>query len=260
MSWTEAAILGLVQGLGEFLPISSSAHLALAPWLLRFRDPGLTFDVALHVGTLAAVAAAFGGRWLGLLRDAAREPRGPGGRRVAMLAVATLPAVAAGLALEDAAESAFRDPRLIAATLGAFGLLLGAADRAGRKAADWTDRGFPLALGVGAAQALALVPGVSRSGVTMTAALFAGLTRESAAELSFLMSAPIIAGAAALKLRHLSAADLTGPFVAGVLVAAVSGWLAVRYFLRWLPRWGVAPYVWYRVAAAAGVLLVYWTR
>lgn len=254
MSYWQATLLGLFQGLTEFLPVSSSAHLALAPWLFGFKDPGLTYDLALHVGTLAAAIAAFGARWLALLGDAAREPRGEGGRRLGMLALATVPAVAAGVLLEDAAETRLRDPRLIACTLLLFSFVMEAADRLGARARAWTERGWGAALAVGCAQALALVPGVSRSGATMSAGLALGFTRESAAELSFLMSVPIIAGAAALKLRHLSIADVDGPFVWGVIVSGVTGWLAVKGFLRGLARWGLRPYVVYRCALALLVL------
>ena len=260
MTYGQTTLLGLLQGLGEFLPISSSAHLALAPWALRFADPGLTFDVALHVGTLAAIAAAFGGRWWRILSGAARAPRGEDGRKLAALALATIPGAVVGLVFEKKAEEAFRDPRLIAGALIVFGLIMEACDRLGAKTKDWTKAGYATALCVGAAQALAVVPGVSRSGATLSAALALGLTRDSAAELSFLMAAPIIAGAAVLKLRHLTGADFTGPFLWGVAVSGVTGWFAVNGFLRWISRGGLRPYVIYRVLLGSAVLALCWSR
>jgi undecaprenyl-diphosphatase len=260
VTYGQSAFLGVLQGLGEFLPISSSAHLALAPWVFRFPDPGLTFDVALHAGTLAAIAAAFGRRWFDILAGAAREPRGEDGRKLGALVLATIPGALAGLAFEKQAEEAFRDPRLIAGALIVFALVMEACDRFGAKTREWSKSGWTTALAVGAAQALAIVPGVSRAGSTMSAGLALGLTRESAAELSFLMAAPIIAGAALLKLRHLTAADLTGPFLVGVLLSAVTGWLAVNGLLRAIKRWGLAPYSLYRVLAGAAVLALYWAR
>ncbi|MDE2141467.1 MAG: undecaprenyl-diphosphate phosphatase [Elusimicrobia bacterium] len=260
MTYAHSVLLGTLQGFAEFLPISSSAHLALAPWAFGFPDPGLTFDVALHVGTLAAIAAAFGGRWWTILSGAARQPRGENGRKLAALVLATVPGAIIGLIFEKKAEEAFRDPRLIAGAMIVFGLMMEACDRFGAKARDWAQGGWRTALAVGAAQAFAVVPGVSRAGSTMSAGLAMGLTRESSAELSFLMAAPIIAGAAILKLRHLTGADLTGPFICGILVAAGTGWVAVNGLLRWITRYGLRPYVIYRVLLGLGVFALYWAR
>jgi len=260
LTYGQSALLGALQGLAEFLPISSSAHLALAPWALDFRDPGLTFDVALHLGTLLAITATYGRRWTALLVGAARDPRGEDARLLSLLALATVPAVGAGLALESRAEESFRDPRLIAGMLIVFGLILEAAERWGARRREWADAGWRVFLAVGAAQALAIVPGVSRSGVTISAALALGLTTAGAADLSFMLSAPIIAGAAAHKLKHLTGADLTGPFVFGVAVSSLTGWAAIRFFLRGLSRWGLRPYVLYRAALGAAVLALSFAR
>ncbi|MDX6770596.1 MAG: undecaprenyl-diphosphate phosphatase [Elusimicrobiota bacterium] len=250
----QAAVLGAVQGATEFLPVSSSAHLALAPRLFGFADPGLTFDLALHVGTLVSLAAVYGRTWYGLLAGAAREPGGPEAHRLLLLAGATLPAVAAGLGLEDYAETVFRDPRRIAWALIVFSLVMAAAQRLGRGWKTWEEAGWPVIIGVGAAQALAILPGVSRSGVTVSAALLLGLAPASAAELSFLLSAPIIAGAAVFKLRHLTGADLTAPFFVGVVVSALTGLAAVRGFIAFLPKRGLTPFVVYRLALGAALL------
>ncbi len=257
MTYAQAALLGAIQGLTEFLPVSSSAHLALAPRFFSFRDPGLTFDVALHLGTLLAVLLYYRTTWLGLASGALREPRGPQARTLGLLALSTLPAVGAGLLLETAAENLFRDPRRIAACLIAFSGVMVWADHRGEKAAgSWRGAGARAVLLIGCAQALALMPGVSRSGATMSAALLLGLSRDEAAELSFLMATPIVAGAALLKLRHLAAADMTGPFWLGLTVSAAVGFAAVGAFLRFLPRGGLKPYAAYRVALGLAALFL----
>lgn len=258
MSYLHACVLGLLQGLAEFLPISSSAHLTLAPWLLNWPDPGLTFDVALHAGTLVAIIAYFWRDWLDILGASAANPSGPQARLLGQLVVATIPGAVAGLILEKKAEEAFRNPALIAGLLIVFALLMEAADRYGRRSRSLTDFSWAGALFVGCAQALAIMPGVSRSGATLTAALLLGLTRESAARFSFLLATPIIAGAAAHKLRHLHGADLTGPFIAGVAVSAISGLAAVSFFMAKIRTTGTRPYTIYRVALGLLVLAIWY--
>ena len=260
MSYFHACVLGLIQGVSEFLPVSSSAHLALTPWLLGWPDPGLTFDVALHAGTLAAVLGYFWRDWLELLTQSAACPTGPQARLLGMLALGSVPAAVFGLAFEKAAEATLRGPALVAALLIGFGALMEAADRFGRRARCGSDLSWGGGLLIGCAQALAIAPGVSRSGVTMTAALALGLTRQDSARFSFLLATPIIAGASLLKLRHLHAVDLTGPFWMGVIVSAVSGWAAVGFLLKSLPSTGVRPYAAYRVLAGLAVLAVYFLR
>jgi undecaprenyl-diphosphatase len=260
VSYLHACVLGLLQGLSEFLPISSSAHLTLAPWLLGWPDPGLTFDVALHAGTLLAIVVYFWRDWRELLRGARSNPLGPQGRMLGLIVLASVPGAAAGLLFEKAAERTLRSPALIAALLMAFGLLLEAADRFGSRRRSMEDLTWAGGLIIGVAQAMALAPGVSRSGSTMTAGLALGLTREASARFSFLLATPIIAGASLLKLRHLQGADFTGPFCAGVAVSALSGLAAVSFLMSRLPTMGVRPYTLYRLAAGAAVLLVYFRR
>jgi undecaprenyl-diphosphatase len=255
-TYAQAALLGALQGATEFLPVSSSAHLALAPRLLGFQDPGLTFDVALHLGTLAAVLVYYRATWARLLLGAARDPRGPEARTLGLLALACVPAASAGVLLEDVAERAFRDPRLTAWLLIGFSGVMVWAEKTGRGFGKWREAGASSVLLVGIAQALALVPGVSRSGATMSAALLLGFARAEAAELSFLMSTPIVAGAAMLKLRHLGLADVTGPFVVGLAASAAVGFAAVGFFLRLLPKGGLVPYAVYRVVLGALALLL----
>lgn len=251
--------MGIAQGMSEFLPISSSAHLILVPWLLGWPDPGLTYDVALHVGTLAAILACFWRDWWDYLRHGLLGGREPQRRLFWSLTLATAPAAAAGLLLQDLAETAFRAPALIAANLVVMGILLGLADRLRVRRAGRSLESFGLAAGllVGVAQALALVPGVSRSGVTITAALLLGFSREAAARFSFLLSAPVIGGAALLQLKDLPPAAAADPtFAAGVLASGVAGFLSIRFLLRLLRGGDYLPFVWYRLALGALVLVV----
>jgi len=261
-----ALVLGLLQGLGEFLPISSSGHLIVVPWLLGWRDSGLAFDVALHLGTLGAVAFAFWRDWRRLLAAflrglvSGRPFAGEDARLVWYLALATIPGAVAGKLLEEWAETAFRSPGLVALMMALMGLVLWAADR--RAGPPGEDRGMPLAhaLLIGMAQALAIVPGTSRSGATISMALFLGHRRESAARFSFLLALPITFGAAALKVPQLvsSTADPSAVLV-GMVVAAVSGFLAIRLLLAHVRTKDYTPFVHYRLAFAAlvwAVLLV----
>jgi undecaprenyl-diphosphatase len=258
----QAFVLGLLQGLAEFLPISSSAHLTLAPWLLGWEDPGLSFDVALHFGTLVAVLWYFRAEWARLGRAGITVLR-QGGRMLApdqwefgLLVVATIPGGLAGLALERKADEAFRSPALIASALIAMGVILWAADRwaATRRtiaSLTWRD-----AIAIGIAQAFALVPGVSRSGATITAGRALGLNRESAAVFSFLMSMPIIAAAALLKLPHVVREGITLPLVIGVVTAAISGWAAIAIILRYVKSHSYGVFAIYRVVVGLAVLAV----
>jgi undecaprenyl-diphosphatase len=196
----QAVILGLAQGLGEFLPISSSAHLVLIPWLLRWTDPGLTFDVALHVGTLVAVVLYFWKDWWQLIIKGFTDVRSVKGRLFWYLVVATVPGAIAGFLLEKKAETLFRSPLLIAIMLILMGIFLYWSDHRSSKNMEMNNITFRTSLLIGISQALAIIPGVSRSGITMSTGLLMGLTREGAARFSFLLSTPIIFGAAVVKL------------------------------------------------------------
>jgi undecaprenyl-diphosphatase len=254
-SYQVAITLGLVQGLGEFLPISSSAHLILAPWFFGWPDPGLTFDVALHVGTLIAVTIYFWRDWMALLRAAPR-PRTPDGRLFWLLVLGAIPGGIAGVLLDTLAEQALRNPLLIALTLSLMGLALLAADRWGRSDRDVRDIGVPDAVLIGIAQAIAIVPGVSRSGITIAVARARGIERAAAARFSFLLGTPIIAGAALFKLRRLldTPAAINGPFLAGIATAAVVGALSIGFLLRYLREAGLGIFVLYRLILAALVV------
>lgn len=250
-----AITLGLLQGLSEFLPISSSAHLILAPWFFGWPDPGLTFDVALHVGTLVAVAVYFWRDWVTLLRAAPR-PRSAEGRLFWLLMVGAIPGGIAGILLDKLAEQTLRSPLLIAGTLSAMGLVLLAADSWGRRDRELGDIRPIDAIWVGVAQALAIVPGVSRSGITIATARGRGIARADAARFSFLLGSPIILGAALYKLRDLAATPsiITGPFLAGIATSAVVGLLSISFMLRYLRQAGLGVFVLYRLLLAALVI------
>lgn len=256
MTMGQSSLLGAIQGLTEFLPVSSSAHLALAPHFFSFPDPGLTFDVGLHLGTLLAVLVYYRAIWARMLLGAARDPRGQEGRDLGLILLATLPAVVVGLLFEKAAEDAFRDPRRIGACLIAFSVVMFWAERKSADGLAWRTAGARSLLIIGAAQALAVMPGVSRSGATISAGLLLGLAAAEAAELSFLMATPIVAGAALLKLRHLGLADLDSTFLLGIAVSAATGFAAVGAFIRFLPKGGLRPYVYYRVALGLAALFL----
>ncbi len=251
-------ILGVVQGLTEFLPVSSSAHLILIPNFFRWTDPGLAFDVALHLGTLAAAVVYL---WedlrnlaLGVLRFS-DESLAPQRRLLLNLVLATVPGAVAGLLLEHKAEEAFRSPALIGWTLLGMGLVLGAGDRKGGGTRTAAEISPAMALLIGAAQAFALIPGVSRSGATITTALFLGFRREEAARFSFLMAVPIIAGAGILKMPQiLHAADKAG-LAAGFIASALAGFVAIWLLMRYVQTRRYTPFVAYRVALGLSVLL-----
>jgi undecaprenyl-diphosphatase len=266
VSTLQALVLGIIQGLSEFLPISSSAHLTLAPWLFHWPDPGLAFDVALHFGTLLAVLWYFRAEWIALLRAAGRiiahrRIETLEERRVVYLIVATIPGAIAGLALEKQAESTFRDPRLIAVMLIVMGLTLWLVDLRARADRPLATMSWGDALAIGLAQMFAIIPGVSRSGSTITAGRALGYTRESAAIFSFLMSMPIIAAAALLKLPHVIKTEgITAPLAVGVIASALSGWLAIALLLKFVVRRSYGVFAAYRLLLGLIVLAIAFAR
>ena len=258
-------MLGLLQGLTEFLPISSSAHLILVPVLVGWPDQGLAFDVAVHVGTLAAVVAYFRRELLRMARSGLRALRtgvpDADARLAGLVALATLPIVLAGLLLDgigplDVAGTAalLRGAAVIASTTVGFALLLWWADRRGSRTRDETSLHWRDALLVGAAQVLALIPGTSRSGITITAALALGFERRVAARFSFLLAIPVIAAAglrsAAAALETSEVTDWAALAV-GAAVSAVSAYLTVHFFLKLMERMGLLPFVLYRLVLGA---------
>jgi undecaprenyl-diphosphatase len=261
----QAIILALVQGLTEFLPVSSSAHLILVPRLLGWPDQGLAFDVAVHLGTLMAVVFYFRHELITIISAwtlslARREHDARAAQLGWTLVAATLPLIAAGFLLEELISTSLRSPLVIAAATALFGVLLWVADRRPDQVARLTAVGFKAGLLIGVAQVFALIPGTSRSGVTMTAGLALGLDRETAARFSFLLSIPAIAGAAVLELVEL--AQSSGPvpwseIALGLVVAAISAWLCIRVFLAAIEKIGMLPFVFYRLALAVVIVLLF---
>jgi undecaprenyl-diphosphatase len=258
----QALVLGIIQGLSEFLPISSSAHLLLAPWIFHWPDPGLAFDVALHFGTLVAVLWYFRAEWIALVIAAKdivvrRGVETERERRVMFLILATIPGAIAGLALEKRAESTFRDPSVVAVALIVMGVLLWAVDRFAARDRTLSQMRWSDALVTGLAQMFAIIPGVSRSGSTITAGRALRFTREDAAVFSFLMSMPIIAAAAVLKMPQvIREQGLSAPMIVGILASAVSGWLAISVLLRLVTRHSYGVFAVYRVVLGVAVLIV----
>ena len=262
MNILQAAILGLVQGLGEFLPISSSAHLVLVPWLFNWEDPGLTFDIALHIGTLIAVVIYFWKDWLQLITKGVTDFRSREGRLFWYLVLATIPGAAIGLLLEKKAETIFRNPVLIAIMLIALGIVLYWVDRKSSKKIEAENISLKTSFLIGLSQALAIIPGVSRSGITMTTGLFLGLTREGAARFSFLLSAPIIFGAALVKMPKVIAnpSMINTSFIVGMIVSCITGLASIGFLLRYLQTKTFLPFVLYRFILGAIVIVVAFIR
>jgi undecaprenyl-diphosphatase len=266
MTVFQALVLGILQGLAEFLPISSSAHLTLAPWIFGWPEPGLAVDVALHVGTLVAVLVYFREEWMRLVGSALEIVRTQRvqtveQRRVLFLILATIPGAIAGVFLNDYAESTFRSPELIAIALAAMGFLLWIVDRERPDARPLESLRWSDALLIGIAQAAALLPGVSRSGATITAGRALALDRASAATFSFLMSMPIIAAAAVFKVPHLlRSGGASLPLLVGVLASALSGWLAIAIVMRYVRSHSYGIFAAYRIVLGAAVLILFFVR
>jgi undecaprenyl-diphosphatase len=254
----QAIVLAIIQAFTEFLPISSQAHLWFVPYLFGWKDPGLTFDVALHAGTLVAVLIYFFRDWVQIIAhgigiSAGSDPELKRNRMLLwLLALASVPAGIAGLLFDKQAETNWRSPYLIAGMLIGVGILMWMAERraGGGKSMDRVSWGDGLIIGV--SQALALVPGTSRSGITITTGLFRGLTRETAARFSFLLSTPIIAGAALKKLWDIHKEggipdDMKTPFAVGTLISGVVGAVVIAVFMRFLRRNSLMPFVYYRI-------------
>jgi undecaprenyl-diphosphatase len=270
MNELQALLLGVIQGLTEFLPISSSGHLVIAPWLLDFRylqeheSFNRTFDVALHVGTLVAVLVYFREELRKLARAAVvtirkRKAESESERLAVLLSLATLPAVVFGALGEGFIEGRLGEPWQIALCLAVFGLALGAADRLPERR-GMTDLRWRGALLIGFAQAAALVPGVSRSGITITAARTLNLTRDAAARFSFLLLVPVVAGASVFEglgvVRDGLPAGSAGPVAVGVVAAAVSGFAAIWGLLRYVRTRNYDVFILYRLGIAAAIALV----
>ncbi len=258
MDFIQAVVLAIVQGLSEFLPISSSGHLILIPHFLGWTDQGLAFDVAVHLGTLLAVLIYFrrqlGTMATGWFDSVFRQQHTRDSRLAWQILVATIPVGLVGLLCDDFIEANLRNPLFVAGTLAFFGILMYLADRFGRRKGDEFGLSWPQALMIGCAQALALMPGTSRSGITMTAGRALGLTRSAAARFSFLLAVPGIAAAGAyegLKLATSTEPVDWQPMLVGVVFAALSGIACIHFLIRFIERIGLLPFTIYRLILAA---------
>ena len=281
----QVVILAVVQALTEFLPVSSTAHLALIPWLLNWRDPGLTFDVALHLGTLVAVLVYFWRLWVRILfaglglkppvepaRSPARRTGLPGGAPAEadeaaadrhllwLLALGTIPAAVVGYSLEHYVRTTLRSPYVMAASLILVAFLMAYGERVAQQLRGLKDLGLSDSLLVGFAQAVALIPGVSRSGITITAALVRNFRRDSAARFSFLLATPIIAGAVFKEgvdlLRTGIPDEMRLPFLLGIAVAALVGYAVIVFFIRYLQTRTLKIFIYYRVVFGLMILVL----
>jgi undecaprenyl-diphosphatase len=266
MTPLQAIALGIIQGLSEFLPISSSAHLTLAPWLFGWEDPGLAFDVALHFGTLLAVLWYFRMEWLALIKAAfgiitTGRIETPEKRRVVYLIIATIPGAIGGLILQSKAESAFRSPQIIAIALIVLGTLLWIVDKLVDQRRILGEMRWIDSLLIGLSQVIALLPGVSRSGATITTARGLRFDREAAAEFSFLMSMPIIAAAVILEgPKALQQGGFSNELMSGIVASAISGWLAISILMRYVSRHSYGIFAAYRILLGIAVLAVVYAR
>ncbi|MBU3145211.1 undecaprenyl-diphosphate phosphatase [Clostridium sp. CF012] len=260
MNILQAIIYGIVQGIGEFLPISSTAHLVLIPWIFGWKDPGVAFDVALHLGTAAAVIMFFWKDWIKLINAGIRKPKSKDGMLFWLLVLATIPGGLFGVLL-DKYMVVFRNPALIGVTLIILGAILYYADKNSAEKIKLEDIGLKRSLIVGISQVFAIIPGVSRSGITMSAGRYLGIEREAIAKFTFLLSTPIIIGDAlynATKIGNV-AIDKT-PFIVAVLTAAIVGFLSIKFLLNYLKTKGFGIFAIYRFVLGAFVLVTYFIR
>jgi undecaprenyl-diphosphatase len=265
MDWIQTVVLALIQGLTEFLPISSSAHLILPSQLLGWEDQGLAFDVGVHVGTLAAVVFYFRKDiWGMLLAFFAwfKGERSAEGKIAWFVIFATIPALIFGFLMNDIIDEYGRSILVIAGTTLIFGALLWVADAKRTEVQPLENMTFKQAMLIGVAQAIAIIPGTSRSGITMTAALMLGMTRQAAARFSFLLSVPIILAAGSykgLELAQTGTAAQWEMILAGVVISALSALACIHFFLKWLNQIGMLPFVIYRFILGIVLLAVYFT-
>jgi undecaprenyl-diphosphatase len=269
MDFIQSIILGIVQGLSEFLPISSSGHLVILPWIFNWKDQGLAFDVALHWGTLLAVLAYFRKEWTAMFKSfflnstEANLPQNlrkisfRNRRLFFFILLASIPAAFFGWLLKSQAENIFRSPLLIVFTLIGAALFLWWFDKKGKKGKFLKNLNWRVALFIGFSQAIAIIPGISRSGITITAALALGFERKAAAKFSFLLAAPIIFGAGLVKIPSLINGNINFPILLiGISTSTLAGFLAIKYLLRYLETHSYNIFVYYRIILALVILVM----
>lgn len=274
-------ILGAVQGITEFLPISSSGHLVLVPWLFNWNYEGLAFDVALHLGTVLAIVVFFWKDWTNIIAGAIGKEMGVGSQEqkdinalrptpyakpsypsnlLWQIIIASIPAAILGYLIEDYVESKLHSPLLLALNLAIFGVILFLVDKYAKTKLEIKNTRYKQSFIVGIAQSLALIPGVSRSGITMLAGRALGLNRESSARFSFLLGTPAMLGAFVFAAKDLAVSDLNSAFILGVISSTVFGLLAIKYLLEYLKKGSFALFMWYRIVLAIIVMSIYLIR
>ena len=255
MSLLEAIIYGILQGLGEFLPISSTAHITLAPWFFGWKDPGLAFDIALHLGTLAAVIIFFWKDWINLIRAGLTDVKSPEGKLFWYIVLACVPGGVLGLIFEEHVETTFRNPLLIGIMLAVMGIVIYVADRFSRSEVELMDIGPKRSFLIGVSQALAMIPGVSRSGISMAAGRAMKIKREDAARFTFLLSTPFIFLSGVYKAKDLISVPVDAfPFMVAILTSAVVGLFSIKFLLEYLRRKGFGILAVYRLVLGAIVI------
>lgn len=264
-----STILGIIQGITEFLPISSSGHLVVIPYIFKWKDNGLSFDVALHLGTTIAIIGYFWKDWVNIVAKAFgkknvlenKDEDDYPSNFLWQIIVATIPAAILGMILDKAAEKYFHSSIImISINLIVFGVILWAVDKYLKKDRRTDAISYKQSFLVGLSQSLALVPGISRSGITMIASRSLGLDREKAARFSFLLATPATLGAFIFKLKDLGPNDLNSIFISGVISSTIFGFLAIKYLLQYLKRGSFSVFMWYRIALAIVVLSIYFAR
>jgi undecaprenyl-diphosphatase len=260
MSIVQSIVYGIVQGIAEFLPISSTAHLVLIPWFFGWKDPGIVFDVALHLGTAIAVILFFIKDWIILIRAGFTKPKSDNGKLFWFIVIATIPGGLAGVFLDKYMEN-LRNPLLIGIVLIAFGIILYLADKISKNEIELKNIGFLRSFIIGISQVFAVIPGISRSGVTMSAGRFLGIKREDIAKFTFLLSTPIILGDGLYHAKNLKNVPIDkAPFVIAIFTSAIIGVLSIKFLLNYLKKRGFGLFVIYRFALGVFVIVLYFIR
>jgi len=263
MEIIQSLILGTIQGITEFLPVSSSGHLVIIPFLLGWKEHGLSFDVALHFGTVIALVYLFWKDWLGIIARAFSNKEESDTYPKNMLwqiMVASIPAAIFGVLIDKYVESYFHQPILLAANLVLFGLILWFVDKKYNSNLKLEKITYKQSFIIGLFQSIALIPGISRSGITMTAARMTGLDRKNAAKFSFLIGMPAMIGAFLFKAKDLVRDDLNLAFFLGILASAVFGMIAIKFLLNYLKKSDFSIFLWYRILLALIIVIVWLTR
>jgi undecaprenyl-diphosphatase len=256
-----ALLMGLTQGLTEFFPVSSSAHLTLLPWIFKYTDPGLSFDIALHTGTLMAIILLLRTDFEAMAKALFAKKASLEKKLILFLLITSIPGALFGYFLEDRAQTVFRNPVLIASVLLVFGLIMWATDKYSPSTGKMNDLSVMKSFLIGLSQAMAIIPGVSRSGATITAGRALGLTRETAVKYSFLAAVPIILGASMYGLREASTSELlSANWIIGFGAALLSSFWAMRFLLKYVKAHNFNAFIWYRIALAILIILIYFGR